>query len=191
MRTATFFVVIAASAALAQEPEFFEIEPPLLIPNRTDAAAAANDSSDTQPQDIDLGNIEKDLERAKRSANAAPHLYRIGVISQVEVDQRALRVVRLEAELANARLQSAKEQAASRSSVAVNGQTAIDTATKTELAQLTETAQAADAKRHRAEIEFAEANLRRQLRLLAVGSARKSDVSRAEEKLAQLKGQQN
>ncbi|HET9419160.1 MAG TPA: hypothetical protein VFO30_07455 [Chthoniobacterales bacterium] len=188
MRRAALFVVIAASAALAQGPESFEIEPPLLIPNRTGAAGS---TSDAQPQDVDIAKLEKDLERAKRNADAAPHLCRIGVISQVEVEQRALRVVRLEAELANARLESAQAQTATRSWVTVNGEAAVDAATKAELAQLTEAAQAADAKRHRVEIELAEANLQRQLRLLAVGSARKSDVSRAEEKLAQLKGQQN
>jgi len=52
---------------------------------------------------------------------------------------------------------------------------------------LTEAAQIATAKRERAELEAAEANLRRQQKLLKLGAANESDVSRAEEKLADLK----
>ena len=55
------------------------------------------------------------------------------------------------------------------------------------LAQLTEAVQIAAAKRERAELEAAEANLRRQQKLLKLGAANESDVSRAEEKLADLK----
>jgi hypothetical protein len=43
------------------------------------------------------------------------------------------------------------------------------------------------AKRESAEVQAAEANLRRQQRLLKLGSAHKSDVMNAEEKLAELK----
>jgi len=60
---------------------------------------------------------------------------------------------------------------------------------KSTLAQLTETAQVAAAKRERAELEAAEANLRRQQKLLKLGIAQKSDVIDAQEKLAQLKAQ--
>ena len=59
------------------------------------------------------------------------------------------------------------------------------------MAQLIEAAQLAVAKRERAELEFAEANLRRQQKLLKLGSAHKSDVTRAEEKLAELKAPKN
>ena len=73
----------------------------------------------------------------------------------------------------------------------VNGQAVNDERTKADLAQLTQAAQAAAAKRERAELDVAEANLHRQQELLAVGSARKSDVARAEQQLAELKGQKN
>ncbi len=177
---------VTAVTAFAQEPESFDVEPPLLIPDRGDAAL-----SNANPPDVDLAKLEKDFERAKRNAAGVEHLYRIGVISQVEVEQRALRVIRLEADLANSRLERAKEQAAAVSSVMVNGQAANDERTKANLAQLTQAAQAAAAKRERAEIAAAEANLHRQQELLAVGSARKSDVSRAEQKLAELTAQKN
>jgi multidrug resistance efflux pump len=56
---------------------------------------------------------------------------------------------------------------------------------------LIEAEQKAVAKRESAELEFAETNLRRQQRLLKLGSAHKSDVTNAEEKLAELKGPKN
>src|SRR5437867_2960626 len=52
-------------------------------------------------------------------------------------------------------------------------------------------AEVAAAKRERAELEAAEANLRRQQKLLKLGSADKSDVVRAQERLAELKAPKN
>ena len=49
----------------------------------------------------------------------------------------------------------------------------------------------ARAKRERAELEAAEANVRRQQQLLKLGLAAQSDVDGAEEKLAELKAQKN
>ncbi len=62
---------------------------------------------------------------------------------------------------------------------------------KAALAQLIVAAEAAVAKRDSAELESAESNLRRQQRLLKLGSAHKSDVINAEEKLAELKAPKN
>ena len=47
-------------------------------------------------------------------------------------------------------------------------------------------AQAAKERRERAELDAALLNLRRQKKLLVLGSGRKSEVSRAEEKVAAL-----
>jgi hypothetical protein len=176
---------IAAGVAFAQEPDSFTVEPPMLVPD------GAEERSDANPQDVDLAKLEKDLARAKRNAADAQHFYRIGVISQVDVEQRALRVIRLEADLAKRRLEVAQQQATSVGSVLVNGQPQTDESTKAELARLSEAAQAAAAKRDHAEIEAAEANLRRQQRLFAVGTGRKSDVAKAEQKLAELKTHNN
>ena len=62
---------------------------------------------------------------------------------------------------------------------------------KAALKQLSEATEAAKAKRERAELEIAEANVRRQQQLLKLGAAGKSDVDRAEEKLAELKAQKH
>jgi hypothetical protein len=133
------------------------------------------------------------LERAKRNADGAERLYKIGVLARVEVEQRLLRVVRTESDLANARVAQAKEKVAEKESRVASAETSKDEfdAAKAALAQLTEAAQVALAKRERAELEAAEVNVRRQQKLLRLGSARESDVTRAEEKLAELRAPKN
>lgn len=190
-RPGMFLGVVAACivSAFAQEPDSFDVEPPLLVnPYRADQASP-DAAAETDTQYVDVAQLERAIVRAKRSAADGAHLYRVGVISQEQVEERALRVVRLEAELANAKVEHAKAQATGSDSIVVNGQPAVDARAKAELAQLTEAAQAATEKLNHAELEFAEANLDRQIRLLAVGSAHKSDVARAEEKVAKLKAQ--
>jgi hypothetical protein len=192
-------VVATALAALAaDEPPpdnsdvSFDVEPPLLIPNRSDeplpASAAAAPSAD-----VDLARLEKDFQRAKRNAAGVERFCKIGVLSKLEAEQRALRAIRLESDLANARLAQAKAELAAQESQLAAGESTKDEleVAKAALAQLTEVAQIAAAKRKRAELDAAEANVHRQEKLLALGSARKSDVSRAEQKLAELKGQRN
>ena len=182
-------VIIAASVVFAQEPDSFDVEPPLLInPYKTDQASP-DAATETDTRYADVAQLERAIVRAKRSAADGAHLYRVGVLSQEQVEERRLRVVRLESELANARLEHAKAEAAAASSVVVNGQPGTDAHAQAEVTQLTEAAQAAAAKLKHAELELAEANLDRQIRLLAVGSAHKSDVARAQEKVAELKAQ--
>jgi hypothetical protein len=59
------------------------------------------------------------------------------------------------------------------------------------LVAATNAAQSAAARRDRAELDAALLNLSRQKKLLALGSGRKSEVSRAEEKVAALQQQKN
>jgi hypothetical protein len=169
------------------DPESFDIEPPLLKQSLSDQP-----SSTTAP-DGDFARLEKQLERAKRNAAGAERLCKIGVLAKVEVEQRLLKVVRCESDLANARRARAKEEVAAQESQVAAGESTKDEleAAKAALAQLTEASQNAAAKRERAELDAAEANLRRQQKLLQLGSAQKSDVTRAEEKLAELKAPKN
>src|SRR6266702_3036194 len=117
LRAVALLVVIAATATFAQnngtkqEPDSFDIEPPLLIPNRAGELPETT-SSEAATQNVDLAKLEKDLERARRNAAGAEHLYRIGAISRLEAEQRALRVVRLESDLATARTAQAKDNLA-------------------------------------------------------------------------------
>jgi hypothetical protein len=184
--------IVAAITALAAdqsdqdnsgEPDSFEIEPPILKQNL----------SDEPLPDGDVPRLEKQLERAKRNAAGAERLCKIGVLAKVEVEQRLLKVLRCESDLTNARLADAKEQVVEQESRIAAGENAKDEleAAKVALAQLTEAAELASRKREQAELDFAEANLRRQQKLLRLGSADKSDVNRAQEKLAELKAQTN
>jgi hypothetical protein len=192
-------VVATALAALAaDEPPpddsdvSFDVEPPLLVPNRSDeplpASAAAAPSAD-----VDLARLEKDFQRAKRNAAGVERFYKIGALSKVEAEQRALRAIRLESDLAKARLARAKEELLQKEKQLAAGETSKEDFAQTEsaVALAIEAARATAAKRERAELEAAEANVHRQEKLLARGSARKSDVSRAEQKLAELKAWKN
>ena len=187
MLLAAAMVTIAADPSAmnrSDEPEAFDVEPPILKQNLSDEPLPAPGTPDAE-----VARLEKQLERAKRNADGAERLYKIGVLARVEVEQRLLRVVRIESDLANARVTQAKEKIADEESRLASGENAKDEldAAKATLAQLTEAAQVALAKRERAELEFAEANLRRQQKLLKLGSAEKSDVTHAEEKLAELR----
>jgi hypothetical protein len=167
----------------SEEPDSFDVEPPILKQNLSDEPLPNGD----------LARLEKQLERAKQNAAGAERLCKIGVLAKMEVEQRLLKVVRCESDLANARVARAKEELAEKESQLATGEITRDEleSMKTALAQLAEAAQAATAKRERAELEAAEANLRRQQKLLKLGIGQKSDVTRAEEKLADLKAQKN
>ncbi|MFZ3375585.1 MAG: hypothetical protein WA183_08525, partial [Chthoniobacterales bacterium] len=142
---------------------------------------------------MDVATLEKHLEGAKRSAAGAERLFKIGALAKVEAEARVLKVVRLESDLENARLEQAKTQLLSQQDQKVsNGDAKSDVARPdVGLARAIEAAHAAATKRQQAELEAAEINLRRQQKLLALGSGHKSDVARAEQKLAELKAPKN
>jgi hypothetical protein len=91
------------------------------------------------------------------------------------------------------RLVCAKEEMLKKEKQLNAGEIAKTDLTQTEasLALAIEAAQAATIKRERADVAAAEANVHRQEKLLALGSARKSDVARAVQKLIDLRSQQN
>ena len=185
--TSAMIALAADQPNNSDEPGELDIEPPILKQNLSDELAEA------ATPDGDVARCEKKLERSKRNAAGAERLWRIGVLAKVEVEQRALKVVKCEAEVASARVIQAKGIVAEQESRVASGEATkqeLEVA-KTALAQLIEAEEKALAKRESAELEFAEANLRRQQRLLKLGSAHKSDVSNAEEKLAELKAPKN
>jgi hypothetical protein len=185
--TSAMITLAADQSSNSDEPGEFDIEPPILKQNLSDELAEAG------TPDGDVARCEKKLERAKRNAAGAERLWKIGVLAKVEVEQRALKMVKCETELVSARVAQAKETVAQQESRVASGETTkqeLEVA-KTALAQLIEGEQKAVAKRETAELEFAEANLRRQQRLLKLVSAHKSDVTNAEEKLAELKAPKN
>jgi hypothetical protein len=185
--TGAIIALAADQQSNSDEPGEFDIEPPILKQNLSDELAEA------RTPDGDVARCEKKLERAKKNAAGAERLWKIGVLAKVEVEQRALKVIKCEAELASTRVAQGKERLAEEELRVASGESTkqeVDVA-KAALAQLIVAEETAVAKREQAELESAEANLRRQQRLLKLGSAHKSDVTNAEEKLAELKAPKN
>ena len=186
-------VSLSLSSLLAQEvpksdDESVDIEPPLLVKPWEQERAPDDSSENAVAVPLDAAKLAQRLEGAKRSSAATPRLVKSGVLSKFEAEQRAVRVVRLESELAEARMISAQQQLTSLKARFLAGQVSqpeVDAAT-TALTQATAAAQTAETKYHKAQLDAAELNLRRQRQLLKLGSAHKSDVAHAEEKLAQL-----
>jgi hypothetical protein len=195
MRVVALLLGFVAITLFAQEPskdpDSFDIEPPLLIPNRDSEEPAK--AASAPARDVDLAKLEKEFERAKRNAASAERFCKIGALSKLEAEQRVLRCVHLEFDLATARLTCAKEEMLKKEKQLTAGEIAKTdtTPTETRLALAIEAAHNATAKREQAEMDAAEANVHRQKKLLAFGRARKSDVERAVQKLADLKSQKN
>ena len=190
IRRGAFISLFVATTLFAQDPDSFDIEPPLLIPNRGDEQNIEKADS-AAVHDVDLAKLEKEFARAKRNSAGLDRLLKIGALSKLEVEQRQLRFIHLEFDLANARLLAAKQQMLAKDKELRSGETAKTEVTSTEndLARAIEAAHVAITKRKQAEIDAAEANVHRQEKLLALGSARKSDVERAVQKLVALKSQ--
>ena len=195
LRGAALILGLVATTLFAQEStndsDSFDIEPPLLIPNRD--SEQQTKTAPSSARDVDLAKLEKEFERAKRNAAGVERLYKIGALSKLEAEQRTLRVVHLEFDLANARLVWAKEEMLEKEKQRSNSEVAkIDMAqAEMSLALAIKAAHAATIKREQADISAAEANVHRQEKLLALGSARKSDVERAVQKLSQLRSQKD
>ena len=200
MRLLAFPLIVLLAASLAaeeelpqnpSEPEPLEIEPPLLIqevPSRGPVQSTPGVTPELDPERIQIA-----LEKAKKSAAAGERLFRGGIIAKVEAENRALKVVRLGADLANARLELAKKNVATQQSRfdAAEIPEAELAQARTLLIAATKEAAEATAQREKAELDAAFVNLQRQKKLLALGSGRKSEVSRAEEKIATLQQQKN
>ena len=198
MRLLAFPLSVFLAASLLAEDELptdpgepLDIEPPLLIqeiPSRDQARSTSEVSPELDPERIQIA-----LENAKKSAASGERLCRSGVIARVDAENRVLKVVRLESDLANARLEVAKQNAATQQTrfeakEIPQGELEI---VRSALVAATNEAASAAARREKAELDAALMNLSRQKKLLALGSGRKSEVSRAEEKVAALQQQKN
>jgi len=199
MRSLAFPLSLFLAASLLAEDELpadpdepLDIEPPLLIqgtPNRDRVPAT---TPEVAPE-LDPDRIQVALENARKNAVSGERLYRSGVIAKVEAENRALKVIRLESDLANARLEVAKQTVATqqtRFEANEISQSDLEMAKSALVAAMNEVASAAS-RREKAELDAALLNLNRQKKLLARGSGRKSEVSRAEERVAALQQQKN
>jgi hypothetical protein len=182
-------IICLVAQELPPDGESLEVEPPLLVQPDGRPVTPKESPAATPASARDVAQLGKQLERAKKSSASAERLWKAGVIAKVEAEQRALRVVRLEAEFADAQLAQIQEQIAARepSVQAGQAQQTSNAELKVALTEAAAVAQRAKANLAEAELDAAILNLQRQQKLLALGSARKSDVVRAEEKLAALK----
>ena len=150
--TTAIIALAADQSSNSDEPGEFDVEPPILKQNLSDELAESG------TPDGDVPRCEKKLERARRNAAGAERLWKIGVLAKVEVEQRALKAVKCEAELASTRVAQAKGTVAEQESRVASGDATkqeLEVA-KTALTQLIEAEQKAVAKRESAEVEFAE-----------------------------------
>src|SRR5215468_3394126 len=100
--TSAIIALAADQPNNSDEPGEFDIEPPILKQNLSDELAEAGTAEG------DVARCEKKLERSKRNAEGAERLWKIGVLAKIEVEQRALKMVKCETELATARVVQAK-----------------------------------------------------------------------------------
>jgi multidrug resistance efflux pump len=196
MRWIALPLIIACAATLAAQDELpknpeepTDIEPPLLIqeaPNQN-IVYTRPDAPD-RPVVADPDQIAASLEKARKSAASGERLYKSGIIAKVDAENRALKVIRLEAELAEAKLELARQNVLAQEARVEAGEilaSEVEVAKSIELAALKEE-EAAVAKKEKAELDAAQLNLRRQQKLLAMGSGRKAEVNRAQEKVSAL-----
>jgi hypothetical protein len=196
MRSIALLFIVAFAATLpAQEQlptdpnEPMDIEPPLLIqeaPNQN--IVYTTPASPDQKTVPDPDQIAATLEKARKSAASGERLYKSGIIAKVDAENRALKVVRLEADLAEAKLELAKQNVVAQQERLEAGeisQPEFEAAQLLAGAAMKET-ESATAKKEQAELDAAMLNLQRQKKLLAMGSGRKSEVSRAQEKVSAL-----
>jgi hypothetical protein len=179
---------LPAEEELPRDPEPMDIEPPLLIQEAPNRNIVSNAPTAPGQKDLDPERIALALEKAKKNAASGERLYKSGIIAKVDAEKRALKVITLEADLAGAKLELAKQNIEVQQVRLEAGEISaeeLETA-KSLLAGATKEAEAASARKDQAELAAAELNLRRQQKLLAMGSGRKSEVSRAEEKLSAL-----
>jgi multidrug resistance efflux pump len=171
----------------SEEPASFGVESPILKLN------LSNDRSAPEAPGDAVARLAKKLDEAKGDAKGVERLCKNGVLSKVEMEQRLLKVMECEAELASARLAEAREKVAELELGVASGESAHDQLAnaKANLKQLSDATEAAKAKRLRAELEIAEANVGRQRQLLKLGVAGKLDVELAEERVAELKAQKH
>lgn len=188
--------LIASTATLGAEEELpkdpeqaMDIEPPLLIqesPNQNIVYTSPGTADQKPPPNVD--QLTASVEKARKSAVSGERLYKAGIIAKVQAENRALKVIRLEAELAVAKLELAQQTVAAdktRLEAGEISQSEAEAARSAELAA-TKEAELAIAKKDKAELDAAMLNLQRQKKLLAMGSGRKAEVNRAQEKVSAL-----
>ena len=167
--------------------ERFDFEPDLMLDDVLQKPVP------DEPSPVDqVAKLVTEIERATRSAATGERLFRSGVIAKVEAEQRALKVIRLKSNLAQARLLVAQAEV---EQVRANGAATEHSAEQIEraeaaLAAARISADAAAQAWQRAELTAAELDLDRQRKLVAAGIGSKARVQRAMDRVSQLKAKE-
>jgi len=166
--------------------ERFDFEPDLML----DIGATAPLPDRPSPAD-QVAKLLGELERATRSAAAGERLFRSGVIAKVDAEQRALKVIRLKWNLADARLLVAQAEAEQlRANGGANRPSSEEVAhAEAALEAARAAAEKAAQEWRQAELAAAELDLDRQRKLVAAGIGSKARVQRASERVARLKAE--
>jgi hypothetical protein len=187
---------LTAAALHAQElpkkdgkPDF-DFEPKLMLNDLPDLPLPPSDPA--PPNAIvlppDIAKLEAELQKAKKNAAWRERLHKSGVLSKVEAEQGALKIVRLTRDLETARLQGLTREVEEKRQNAKPGDSSPEALTKAEvaLAAATATAAAATARWNEAQRTAAELRLQRERKLLSVGAGSRASVKRAEAALQTL-----
>ena len=100
---------MSAQEHLPKDPEPMDIEPPLLIQELRTGTLSKTRRQLPAKRLADPDRIALALEKAKKSAASGERLYKSGIIAKVDAENRALKVTSLEADLAGAKLELAKQ----------------------------------------------------------------------------------
>ena len=167
-----------------------DIEPPLLIqeaPNQNIVLQPRRELPD-QSRVADPDRIARHPGKSEENAASGERLYKSGIIAKVDAENRALKVTGWKRNwrrqnwswpnrmswLNKARLEAGEISQPEFETAQVAGW------------RRHERSRIGAAKKEKAELDAAKLNLRRQQKLLAMGSGRKSEVNRAQEKVSAL-----
>jgi hypothetical protein len=168
----------------------FDFEPKLMLNDLPDLPLPATDPS--APDAIvlapDIAKLESELQKAKKNAAWRERLHKAGVLSKVEAEQGALKIVRLTRDLETARLQALTREVEEKRKAAKPGAPSEKSLAQAEsaLTAAKATADAATARWNEAQRTAAELRLQRERKLLAVGAGSRASVKRAEAALQTL-----
>src|SRR5436190_6612807 len=143
-----FAATLSAQEELPKDPEqAMDIEPPLLIQETPNQNIVYNTPATGEPNPAaDVDQLTASLEKARKSAASGERLYKAGIIAKVDAENRALKAIRLEAELAAAKLELAKQNVAAEQTQLEAGEipeSEIEAAKSAELAATKEAERAA------------------------------------------------
>jgi len=187
-------VLIAIPSAQAQDDlpkrapgKTFDFEPSLMLDGTFPASPHASPSASPE---TDIEQLETALGEARQRATASEQLVKDGVLAKVEAEARAMQVIQIQKQLADARLALAENQAgAAKTSFDAHKatQAALDAANLAlKAAQDSDNAAAADWMK--AQLDAATLDVKRKRKLYSEGVGSKLELEMAEQRLDMLTG---